>query len=73
MVALEIVENSTNKVLTRFPIGVDDPEPLFVKDRVTKKRYVMVRTKGSAPVKKKQLFEDEWDQYSPVHFRLVSI
>jgi hypothetical protein len=73
MIALDIVENKTNKVLAQFPVGVNDPEPLFVKDRATKKRYVMIRTKGSAPDEKNQLFEVEWDQYSPVYFRLVSM
>ena len=73
MLLLEVVEIGTDKVLERFPVSVDDPEILFVKDRQTKRRYVMIRKKGSDPYSKKQLFETKYDQYSPVHFKLVTL
>ncbi len=73
MLAIEVVDASSDKVLERFPTTLENPEPLFVKDRSTKHKYVMIRTRGSAPDAKKQLFETRYDQYSGVYFRIVNI
>lgn len=72
---VHIIENKTKKETFVFPIAVPEPiDFLFVKDRKTKEKYLLVRTKGEDPYTgHKQLFSVPYDQYSDVSLEVEEL
>ena len=69
MKTLYLIDERTKHVIQTCQVFIDEPfEIIFCKDRATKQRYVMVRTKGSDPfnITKRQLFETRFCQYDGV-------
>ena len=69
MKTVYLINERTKNVVQACQVFVEEPlEVIFCKDRKTKQRYVMVRTKGSDPfdITKRQLFETRFCQYDGV-------
>lgn len=66
---LYIIDNNTKQMVQIHPVAVEEPyDIVFCKDRKTKQRYVMVRTKEADPfdISKRQLFETKYCQYDDI-------
>ncbi|MBP5723827.1 MAG: hypothetical protein J6X18_09695 [Bacteroidales bacterium] len=69
MKTLYIIDNRTKNVVQVCPVAIDEPyEVIFCKDRKTKQKCVMVRTKGCNPfdISKRQVFQTNFCQYDDV-------
>lgn len=75
MKILHLIDNNKKKETFSFPIIIPEPvDILFVKDRATKVRYLMIRTKGEDPYEgHKQLHEVPYNQYDNVSLELEEI
>lgn len=76
MTRIHIIDRNLNQETFVFDIVIDEPYNfLFVKDRETKQRYLMVRTSGADPfdVSKRQLFPIPYCQYDNVELQLEKV
>jgi hypothetical protein len=70
---VHIIDNNLNAETFCFDIAISSPYSfLFVKDRETKQRYLMVRESGADPfdVTRRQLFPIPYSQYDNIELRL---
>ena len=73
---LHIIDEITKKETFVFDIFVNEPfNILFVKDRETKQRYLMVRESGADPydVTKRQLFPIPYCQYDNIELQIEKV
>jgi len=75
MKILHIIDDSTKKITHVIPITVPEPHDfLFVKDRKTKEKFIMIRTHGEDPYEgHKQLQKVPYDQYSNVSLEVQEL
>lgn len=75
MKILHIIDKTTKKETYMVPIMVPEPfDFLFVKDRKTKVKYLLIRTHGEDPYEgHKQYLEVPYDQYSNVSLETEEI
>lgn len=75
MKVVHIVDNRTKKETHVIPVCVPDPvDYLFVRDRSTKEKYLMIRTHGEDPFEgHKQLHPVPYDQYDYVTLNVEEI
>lgn len=70
---LHIIDNTIHKETFVFDVVIPEPyNCIMVKDRQTKQRYLMVRTKGADPfdVTKRQLFPVPYTQYDDIDIQI---
>ena len=69
MKTVYVIDKNTMKASEVFNVTIEEPfDIVFCKDRQTKKRYIMVRTKNADfyDLSARQLFETKYSQYDNI-------